>query len=56
MKTFVCFLIGAMLADIIGKLVLLARGESHERTPVSNAVDVAFNGALVVWGFVVLAA
>ena len=44
-----------LVFSITGKLIWLAKGEFPRRTPTSEAADVSFNLALLVWAAVLIA-
>jgi hypothetical protein len=54
METFLWVVIALLGLSAIGKLVWLAKGRFPLRDPVSEAMDVVINGALIVWGVVLL--
>jgi hypothetical protein len=54
METFLWVAIALFVLSTIGKLVWLAKGRFPLRDPLSEAIDVVFNGVLIVWGVVLL--
>ena len=55
MRVFLWTVIALLALTTFGKLMMLAKGDMPRRTPMSEAFDVAANGALLVWAAVLLA-
>ena len=49
MRGLFCFLVVGLCLSIIGRLIMLARGEFPERTATQEAWNVATGVALLIW-------